>query len=120
MALLSAHPRCNHNPTLLTRVRSTYESRIMSTNNPPLDPSSSARAGGKRPARTVAERPVVRRRDPCPALLTVDMTAERFVVSPRHVRRLIARGELPVHRIGNAIRISEDDIAHYLASTRQR
>ena len=46
------------------------------------------------------------------------MVADRLAVSPRHVRRLIERGELPVHRIGSAVRISEDDLARYLASTR--
>jgi excisionase family DNA binding protein len=55
---------------------------------------------------------------PSPALLTVAMVADRLAVSPRHVRRLIARSELPVHRLGRAVRISTDDLARYLASTR--
>jgi excisionase family DNA binding protein len=55
---------------------------------------------------------------PCPALLTIALVADRLAVSPRHVRRLIERAELPAHRIGSAVRISEDDLARYLASTR--
>ena len=47
------------------------------------------------------------------------MVADRLTVSQRHVRRLIDRGELPVHRIGSLLRISEDDLARYLASTRR-
>ena len=47
------------------------------------------------------------------------MVADRLAVSQRHVRRLIDRAELPVHRIGGSVRISEDDLARYLASTRR-
>jgi excisionase family DNA binding protein len=46
------------------------------------------------------------------------MVADRLMASSRHVRRLIDRAELPVHRIGSLVRISEDDLARYLASTR--
>jgi excisionase family DNA binding protein len=44
--------------------------------------------------------------------------AERLAVSPRHVRRLIAGGALPVHRIGRAVRVGEDDLARLLAASR--
>ena len=34
------------------------------------------------------------------------------------LRRLIASGELPVHRLGRSVRISDADIAAFLAATR--
>ena len=54
-----------------------------------------------------------------PALLTIPDVAERLVASERHVCRLIARGELPVHRLGRLVRISEDDLARFLAASRE-
>ena len=58
-------------------------------------------------------------RDP-PALLTTDEVAECLGSSTRHVRRLIARGALPVHRIGKKlVRISQDDLARLIASCRE-
>ena len=44
--------------------------------------------------------------------------ARRLDVTVRTVRRLIAAGELPVHRIGRAVRVSEDDLARFLAARR--
>ena len=38
-------------------------------------------------------------------LLTVRQLAENWQVSPRTIRRLIANGELPIVRIGRAVRI---------------
>ena len=58
------------------------------------------------------------RRSP-PPLLTVDQVADHLGASTRHVRRLIDRGELPVHRIGRLVRISEDDLRHLIAASRQ-
>ena len=52
-------------------------------------------------------------------LHTVKTVAARLDVSPRHVHRLIAAGELPVHRIGRAVRISEDDLRRFLAARRR-
>jgi excisionase family DNA binding protein len=49
----------------------------------------------------------------------VTSVALRLGVSERHVRRLIASGELPVHRIGRAVRVSEDDLARFLAARRR-
>ncbi len=60
------------------------------------------------------------RKDPDPAsvvddshleqYLTVDQAARVAQVSPRHIRRLIARGDLRVHRFGRAVRISVTDL----------
>ena len=87
----------------------------MPSNLPPCRP------GGDPPAaRPASPRPAGRGGAPSPALLTVAAVADRLAVSPRHVRRLIAGGTLPVHRLGRVVRISEDDLARYLASTRYR
>jgi excisionase family DNA binding protein len=52
-----------------------------------------------------------------PAFFTVKELAERWQVSGKTVRRLIARKEIPVHRIGSQIRLSADHIlAHERAS----
>lgn len=55
---------------------------------------------------------------PPPALLDAEAVARRLGLSLRSVRRLIARGELPVHRLGRAVRISEDDLVRFLATHR--
>ena len=71
------------------------------------------RPASKRAAHTVgtAGRPVTR-------LRTIDETAELLNVSPRTVRRLIESGALPVHRFGRLVRISDGDIAAFLAANR--
>lgn len=43
-------------------------------------------------------------------LMTVDQAARVARVSPRHIRRLIARDDLAVHRFGRAVRISPTDL----------
>jgi excisionase family DNA binding protein len=57
---------------------------------------------------------------PRPKLLTIDEVADRTSLSERTVRRLIASGALPAHRIGRAVRVSEDDLARFLAASRHR
>jgi excisionase family DNA binding protein len=51
-------------------------------------------------------------------LLSVPDVAERLSCSERLVRNLINRGQLPYHRIGDLIRITEDDLQRYLSATR--
>jgi excisionase family DNA binding protein len=58
------------------------------------------------------------RRRPLTKFLTIDETADLFNVSTRTVRRFIDSGALPAHRLGRLVRISEDDIAVFLAATR--
>jgi excisionase family DNA binding protein len=53
-----------------------------------------------------------------PHLLTVDSVAKRLDVSVKTTRRLIDRGDLPVHRIGRLIRVSESDLFLYLEHSR--
>ena len=65
----------------------------------------------KTPARPGVEGPVL-------ILHTIKQVAARLAVSLRTVRRLIAPGALPVHRIGRAVRVSEDDLARFLAARR--
>lgn len=47
-------------------------------------------------------------------LLSVRDIADRLKLSQRTVRRWIERGDLPAHRFGSAVRVSEDDLALYL------
>jgi excisionase family DNA binding protein len=43
-------------------------------------------------------------------LLTLQDLAARWQVSLKSVRRIVARGELKVYRIGHQIRISPEDV----------
>ena len=52
-------------------------------------------------------------------MLTVSDVAERLQVCTKTVRRWIDRSELRVHRIGRQLRISEDDVATFIAVTRK-
>ena len=47
-------------------------------------------------------------------LLTVSEVAEICRVADRTVRRWIERGELPAHRLGRQLRISEKDLKIFL------
>ena len=49
---------------------------------------------------------------------TIGDVAESLGVSTRTVRRWIASGALPVHRLGRLTRISGSDLAAFLAATR--
>ena len=51
-------------------------------------------------------------------LLALDAVATRLDVSIKTVRRIIDRGELPVHRVGRLLRISEADLAEYVVARR--
>lgn len=44
--------------------------------------------------------------------------ADRLGVSIKTVRRILARGDLPAHRIGRLLRVSDDDIERFIAATR--
>ncbi len=46
-------------------------------------------------------------------LLTLQDVAARWQVSLKSVRRIVARGELKVHRIGVQIRISPEDVTTF-------
>jgi excisionase family DNA binding protein len=51
---------------------------------------------------------------------TIDAVAELLDVASRTVRRWIANGDLVAHRIGNVVRIAEEDLQAFLAATRDR
>jgi excisionase family DNA binding protein len=54
-----------------------------------------------------------------PSLYTIPGVAASLKVSPKTVRRWIDRGDLAVHRLGRRIRISDADLAAFLAARRQ-
>lgn len=76
--------------------------------NPPPSPGSNANPHitGTARARAVTK------------LRTIEETAELWNVSPRTVYRLIKSGALPAHRFGRLVRISDADIAAFLAANR--
>jgi excisionase family DNA binding protein len=53
-----------------------------------------------------------------PAFLTPREVATRCRASLRTVRRWIADGRLPVHRLGRKVVVAEADLAAFLASCR--
>jgi excisionase family DNA binding protein len=53
---------------------------------------------------------------PLTKLRTINETAEILNVSSRTVRRFIDCGALPIHRLGRLVRISDADIAAFLAA----
>ena len=51
-------------------------------------------------------------------LLKIPQVASLFSISYRQVLMLIAKGELPALKIGNAYRIAEADLKEYLEANR--
>lgn len=56
---------------------------------------------------------------PTASLLTAEQIAARCQVALRTVRRWITAGDLPVLRLGRAVRIAEDDLERFLQRSRQ-
>lgn len=54
-----------------------------------------------------------------PPMVTKHDVAERLRLSVKTIERLIASGALPVHRIGNRVRISSDDYHAFVANHRK-
>ncbi len=52
-------------------------------------------------------------------MLRVKQVAERLNLSQSKIYEMVESGELPHHRFGGAIRVSEDQIAEYLEETKQ-
>lgn len=52
-------------------------------------------------------------------LYSIETVAERLDVSTKTVRRWISAGELPVHQLGRQLRISEADLAAFVARSRR-
>jgi excisionase family DNA binding protein len=53
-----------------------------------------------------------------PRLLSIAQVALNLGVSKKTVGRLIKEGQIPIHRIRGQVRISEADLAAYLARSR--
>ncbi len=51
--------------------------------------------------------------------LCIAEVARLLVVSATTVRRMIAAGKFPVHRIGRQIRIDRHDLARFIEGTRE-
>ena len=54
---------------------------------------------------------------PGPRLFSVADVADRLGVSEKTVRRMLDRSDLPAHRIGRLLRVSESDLDAYLAGS---
>jgi excisionase family DNA binding protein len=69
-------------------------------------------------ARVRSDQPIVQspRADP---LLDIPAVAARLGVSSKTVRRHIDRGDLAVHHIGRLLRVSEEDLASFVAERRR-
>jgi excisionase family DNA binding protein len=81
-------------------------------------PNRASNPAQRPPSRAVAHIAGATRVGPVSKLRTIEETAELFSTSTRTVRRLVASGALPVHRLGRAVRISDADIAVFLATNR--
>ena len=53
-----------------------------------------------------------------PVFLTLRQVADILAVSDKTVRRLIERGDLPRHKVGRQIRISERDFRDFVTLRR--
>jgi excisionase family DNA binding protein len=54
-----------------------------------------------------------------PRFFAISAVADLFDVSTRSVRRWIKSGDLPVHRFGGVVRISESDLRAFAATHRK-
>lgn len=54
-----------------------------------------------------------------PPMLSVDETARNLYVSTKTVRSPITRGELPAHRVGSCVRVSDEALRSYLRRSRE-
>jgi len=52
-------------------------------------------------------------------LLTIQQVASYLSVSPRTVRRLLARGSLPFVRFGRLVRFREQDLARWVEARKE-
>jgi excisionase family DNA binding protein len=51
-------------------------------------------------------------------MLTVDDVAQQLQLSPKTVRRMIARGDLTAHRIGRQLRVAPTDLRAFISHGR--
>ncbi len=50
--------------------------------------------------------------------LTVKQVADRLCISPSQIYALCNTGKLPCHRFGAAIRVSEEQLAHFIEASK--
>jgi excisionase family DNA binding protein len=60
-----------------------------------------------------------RRAPQLPSFYTIGQVAEALGVSPRTIRRWIAKGALAVHRLDGVVRIADRDLFSFLAVRRE-
>lgn len=56
---------------------------------------------------------------PLERLYSLNRVAEVFDVNVRTVRRWVKAGELPVHRLGRQLRVSQQDLDNFLSARRE-
>jgi excisionase family DNA binding protein len=86
---------------------------------PPGPRAGTRHRHGPVPPAGIPSPPHPARPHPATVLHKVATVARRLACSVRQVRRLIASGALPVHRLGRAVRVSEDDLVRFLAARRR-
>ena len=62
---------------------------------------------------------MIKSKRPVPHLLSMHDLAERLCVSTKTISRWIKAEELPAHRLGRQLRISEEDAAAFIAARRR-
>ncbi len=89
----------------------------MSTRSSPesVPPILHRKGGGRSPEENPVSAAPLKHR----SFLTVENIADDAQVSPRTVRRWIAKKELKVHRLGAAVRIHQNDWEDFLAKRRE-
>lgn len=58
--------------------------------------------------------------DTCSDFYTIAEVAKKLKLTDRYVRMLVARGDLPAHKFGRAVRIPADGLAVFLEARRLR
>lgn len=101
-------------------VQRRYDMTRKSSSRPPASPTRITSGRQTKPP-SIAESPEEDRRlaEKVAALHDIAAIAVQLAVSERTVRRLIASGVLPAHRIGRSIRVSTADRDRFLAGARQ-
>jgi len=85
---------------------------------PPRASAESSPAGRAECAGRLMSKPSPAVQPVIPQMHAVDAVAQRLGVASKTVRRMIRRGELPVHCIGRLLRVSDDDLHEYLLKRR--
>src|SRR5829696_4746607 len=108
-------------PSPISRESSAHETSPLPPRSPSpqelLPPANLTRRLGSAQRSRAGQSPPASR--PPGPLLTVEQVAQRCSVSSRTTRRWIEAGVLRAHRLGALVRISEEDLAAFLAAHRE-